>query len=183
MLCGQCMVEEHSLLPLHIVEVSSIRSHRCWYALLTVPFSIDIQEWTGRFFRRVRLATMGLRVQLGHRSGEVCLSGHRGHKDFIVLHINGIHQVAVDFCGCHQRVDHWRQLTRFRWYPATPINPQTCATFELLRLFQTMNLQGKITAYNFYQGLCRLTDGYGTEALPVCLFPSFDIIVSLSHSG
>ncbi|EIM90992.1 uncharacterized protein STEHIDRAFT_44851, partial [Stereum hirsutum FP-91666 SS1] len=152
MLCGGCIVNAHLLLPLHIVE-----------------------EWTGQFFRRVRLAKLGLRIQLGHKPGEPCACPHPGNKDFIVLHINGIHQVAVDFCGCYQKVDHWRQLARYRWYPATPLNPQTCATFELLRLFQTMNLQGKITAYDFYHGLVRLTDGYGIEPLPDRL-PSFMIM-------
>ncbi|EIM83119.1 uncharacterized protein STEHIDRAFT_63972, partial [Stereum hirsutum FP-91666 SS1] len=156
MFCKGCTVEEHSLLPLHI-------------------------KWTGRFFRRVRLASLGLQMQLGHPPGESCVCFHPGNKDFIVLHTNGIHQVAIDFCSCYQKADHWRQLARYRWYPATPLNPQTCTTFELLRLFQTMNLQGKITTYNFYHGLVRLTDGYGIEPPPDRL-PSFMIMEQEWHN-
>lgn len=90
-----------------------------------------------------------------------------GTKDFIVVHVNGIHQVSLDFCGCYTHAEHWCQLLRFGWYPATPINPQTCATIHVLRDFHVKNLQGKISAHDFYQSLVRMTDGYGIEPIPV----------------
>lgn len=145
-------------------------SSRCVYPIFSVAYYLLIlgtQEWTGTFFQKARLSALGLRVQLGHDVGATCPHPHLGAKDFIVIHLNGIHQVSVNFCGCYPHPEHWRQLVRFGWYPATPLNPQTCASLETLRLFQTMNLQGKISAYDFYQALVRLTDGYGIEPLPV----------------
>ena len=58
---------------------------------------------------------------------------------------------------------------RMAWYPATPIDPETCITFDALKTFQTHNLQGNITAYDYYQSLETLTDGWAKEKLPVSL--------------
>ena len=100
---------------------------------------------------------MGLRVQLGHM-GSPCLVPRPGHKDFIVLHTNGLHYVAVDFCGCDHRITSRQQLLRIEWYPATVHYPQTCATFRLLELFHTVTLTGKLSAHEFYKALEHLTD-------------------------
>lgn len=84
-----------------------------------------------------------------------------------VLHVNGIHQLDVIFCGCRLDVEAYRQLLRARWYPATSLQPETCATFELLELFHIMNLQGNLTIYDCYKALEMLTDGWQLEKIPV----------------
>lgn len=38
-------------------------------------------------------------------------------------------------------------------FPATPLDPQTCATFEVLYIFHTLNLQGHTSGYDFYKVL------------------------------
>ncbi|KAJ7358033.1 hypothetical protein DFH08DRAFT_687643, partial [Mycena albidolilacea] len=123
-----------------------------------------IERWDATKFKRTSLKDMGLRVQLGHRHGEVCEMSITAHKKFLVIYTNGIHNVAVDFCGC---VDESivglrrQQLLRRLWYPATHEEPQTCTTFRALELFHVMTLQGKVTTYDFYTGLEKLTTKSG----------------------
>lgn len=55
-------------------------------------------------------------------------------------------------------VDHWAQLLWAHWFPATPLDPQTCATCEVLCVFHTLNLQGHTSGYDFYKALEFMTD-------------------------
>ncbi|KAF7307923.1 CxC2 domain-containing protein [Mycena kentingensis (nom. inval.)] len=123
-----------------------------------------IERWNGRFFDRVSLRSLGFRVQLGHRPREPCSVPTSSHTDFTILHRNGIHHVAVDFCACHLRQDPYHvQLLRYGWYPATPTNPRTAATFQCLATFHALSVKGKITAYDYYGTLEHLTDGSGLK--------------------
>ncbi|KAJ7605332.1 hypothetical protein FB45DRAFT_1042460 [Roridomyces roridus] len=150
MLCGGCCVSAHARLPLH-----------------------RICKWNGAFFARHSLKSLGLRVQLGHHPTGRCAAPHPGHEHFVVLHDNGFHEVAVDFCGCEfqaqaesrcpQVLHHHLQLLRFGWYPSTDKRPQTCATFVTLDRFMLCSHQSKMTAYDFYCVLERLTDNTGVE--------------------
>ena len=88
-----------------------------------------------------------------------CVAPQPGHKDFIVIHTNGIHYVAVDFCGCeHQMISNRQQLLRAEWFPATVHQPQTCATLRVLEHFHALTLTGKLSAHEFYKALECLTD-------------------------
>ncbi|KAF7973147.1 hypothetical protein HWV62_15919 [Athelia sp. TMB] len=128
-------------------------------------------EWNGDYFALVTLQSLGLTIQLGeqHPPGDFCVFGQDVHKDFVVLHNNGIHTVSVRSCGCSEPntppLDVWRQLLRAGLYPATPLEPQTCATFEGMRIFHMLNLQGKMSAYHFYQSLVFCTDNTGVKKL------------------
>jgi hypothetical protein len=125
--------------------------------------------WNGVFFEKISLRSMGLRVQLGHVNS-TCLLPQPGHKDFTVLHTNGLHYVAVDFCGCDQRViTNRQQLLRAEWFPATVHQPQTCVTFRLLELFHVITLTGKLSAHEFYKALEYLTDNTELEIPKVSL--------------
>ncbi|KAJ8596339.1 hypothetical protein M405DRAFT_702942, partial [Rhizopogon salebrosus TDB-379] len=57
------------------------------------------------------------------------------------------------------------QLLRVHWFPATPLEPQTCATFDVLRLFHTVNLQGHLSGYDFYKSLEFMTNPTGLNAI------------------
>ncbi|KAF8209815.1 hypothetical protein K438DRAFT_1960048 [Mycena galopus ATCC 62051] len=109
-------------------------------------------EWNGIFFAKTSLKKVGLHIQFGHPPREVCHKPQPGHTDFVVLHDNGIHTVAVDCCGCNsaQRAEPYIQLLRAGWYPATDERTQTAATFEVLDCFQLHTVQAKTTAYSFY---------------------------------
>jgi len=125
-----------------------------------------MKEWTGLFFRRTSLKSLGLRVQLGHSCSEQCGGRRPAHTDFVVLHNNGIHNVALDYCLCQSSGDvgdYWQQLMRRKWFPGSVLEPRTACTFEVLELFHRLTLQGKMSLYDFYAGLEKRTDNTGTS--------------------
>ncbi|KAF8209183.1 hypothetical protein K438DRAFT_1572996 [Mycena galopus ATCC 62051] len=141
--CKTCIVERHAVLPTH------------W-----------IQEWNGGFFKRRALIDLGLSIQLGHPLGYSCPSPLKAPKDFVVIDVTGVHHVAVNFCQCDSRVEKRQQLMRVCWWPATARNPQTCATFAVVRLFRTLNCLGKVSAHDFLRSLEFLTNNDGLNPPP-----------------
>ncbi|KAJ7736633.1 hypothetical protein B0H16DRAFT_1466534 [Mycena metata] len=143
MLCADCMVDRHQENPLHRIEI-----------------------WNGAFFETTSLKSLGLRVQLGHPPRHRCPEPHPLHADFVVLHTNGIHEVAVAACDCENR---WlagppeEQMLRAGWFPATDDKPRTCATLEVLDLFMISTHQAKTTIYDFYSMLEKLTNNAGIK--------------------
>ncbi|KAJ7805536.1 hypothetical protein B0H14DRAFT_3485065 [Mycena olivaceomarginata] len=110
-------------------------------------------EWEGAFFVASSLKALGLRVQLGHHPGERCVEPVPLHSQFVVLHVNGIHEVVVDACDCERWA--WagppeEQLQRAGWFPATDTQPRTCATMEMLDQFLLQTYQAKTTMYDYY---------------------------------
>ncbi|KAJ7219352.1 hypothetical protein GGX14DRAFT_356364 [Mycena pura] len=141
LLCVECCVILHRANPLHVVE-----------------------EWTGVYFRKTSLKQIGLRVQFGHMPGETCARPVAGSTEFVVLHDNGIHEVAVDFCRCkHRKIPWYLQLLHGGWYPATTDQPQTCATFACLDLYRSLSVVAKTSAYDFYALLEKMTDETGVK--------------------
>ena len=126
-----------------------------------------MQEWKTPFFRSISLRDLDLRVQLGHIQGKICPFRQRGHKDFVVLASNGIHILAIDFCGCVGGPSHHLQLLEVGWWPSTPLEPQTAATMSVLRYFHITNLQGQVTPTDFYRTLEQMSSGDGLTNLPV----------------
>ncbi|KAF8137813.1 hypothetical protein K438DRAFT_1490615, partial [Mycena galopus ATCC 62051] len=143
LLCGNCMVTAHTRNPLHRTE-----------------------RWNGCFFEITSLKTLGLRVQLGHQPGDRCSEPVQLHSEFVVLHTNGIHSVAVDARDCERRITAGgpeEQLQRVGWFPATDDRPRTCATTEVLNVFVTQTYQAKTTMYDFYAVLEKLTNNAGIK--------------------
>ena len=164
LLCGDCMVKAHTDNPLHIVEVCKL------LFFLTFINCFLLKEWTGNFFKRTTLKTLGLRVQLGHVGKKQCGGRRPAHTDFVVLHTNGIHNVGLDYCLCQSTEevgDYWQQLMRRKWFPGSVLEPRTACTFEVLELFHRLTLQGKMSLYDFYAGLEKRTDNTGTLKLKV----------------
>ena len=80
----------------------------------------------------------------------------------MIIDISGVHMVKYSFCGCMlQKLDVIVQLMRVQWFPATGHRPHTVVTFHTLRLFHALAIQGKVNAYDFYNGLVCITDGTG----------------------
>jgi hypothetical protein len=131
------------------------------------------QKWNGTHFVRKRtwLQELGLRVQLGHPPGTVCPYREAAAHDFVLYDLSGVHELNVDFCGCRigddPPTERRIQLLRACWWPATITAPNTCATFRTLRLFQTLNCLGKLTAYDFLRGLEKCTNHDGLDKPPV----------------
>jgi hypothetical protein len=105
-------------------------------------------------------------ISAGHPPGEDC-DFCDGPHPFVVLENNGIHEIRVDFCGCLGAPPVLDQLVNVGWFPATVKEPETCATLGLLRCFHTLNLQGRMPAYDFYNTLEVLSDRAGMHNVPV----------------
>src|ERR1700761_9336894 len=158
LLCVECCVTLHRANPLHVVEVKRM-DHVVPGCVLNSP-----QEWTGVYFKKTSLKQLGLCVQFGHLPGETCRRPVSGSTEFVVLHDNGIHEVAVDFCRCeHRDVPWFLQLLHGGWYPATTDQPQTCATFACLELYRSLSVVAKTSAYDFYALLEKMTDETGVK--------------------
>ncbi|TFK60024.1 hypothetical protein BDN72DRAFT_741027, partial [Pluteus cervinus] len=102
LLCQPCMVSTHKRNGLHQIEVGNT-------------------FFNGVFFEFSTLKSLGFRFQLGHKLGAVCPDPKPSTEDdFIVIHINGIHEVSVDYCGCYEREERVIQVLKYGWFPATP---------------------------------------------------------------
>ncbi|KAG1893939.1 uncharacterized protein F5891DRAFT_1131100 [Suillus fuscotomentosus] len=143
MYCKECVIEHHHCLPLHIVE-----------------------KWNGLFFEHISLKKLGLCVQLGHNPGNHCLNPQPSFSnDFVVIDVNGIHEIKLDFCECKTAQIRYKQLLCARWYPATTTDPQTAATFSVLRLYHLLSFKLKVTTHKFYHSLARCSNSTGLMAI------------------
>ncbi|KAJ7053673.1 hypothetical protein C8F01DRAFT_1374953 [Mycena amicta] len=141
LLCRDCIVKQHASLPFH-----------------------RIQEWNGTHFDMRTLKSLGLRVQLGHwhEAGSICGSPQPAYKDdFVVIDVNGVHEIGLDFCGCFSSGAQTTQLLRAGLYPATSKHPRTAATIRVLRHFHFAFVESKCSAYDFFNALAHLTDNTG----------------------
>lgn len=132
------------------------------------------QRWNRFFFTRTSLRKCRLRVQLGHAQHECCPEATPLHRDFVVLHTNGIHKVAVDICDCEHKNSAGSaedQMLRAGWFPVTDMRARTCAMFSCLDLFILSMHQAKTTMYDFYAMLEKLTDNMGVK--PPNRYPTF----------
>ncbi|KAF7296591.1 CxC2 domain-containing protein [Mycena chlorophos] len=126
-----------------------------------------IQEWDPRrfHFSPKSLKQLGLRVQVGHSTlDDHCSRPRQAREDFIILHDNGLHHVALDYCGCDRVEEDHLQLLRSRFFPATTQRIQTCATFACLDRFHAFSLKPKTNGFDFFDTLERLTNGAGEKS-------------------
>ncbi|KAF9493235.1 hypothetical protein BDN71DRAFT_1483564 [Pleurotus eryngii] len=116
-----------------------------------------MKVWNSRCFTKTSLQALLLCIQLGHGGGK-CTNSAWAAKVFTVLHVNEVHLVTVDYCDCEMRVPRHTQLLQAGWYPATIHYPATCTTIKLLKHFHGLSLCSKVSAYEYYLNLERLTD-------------------------
>ncbi|KAG2055338.1 hypothetical protein BDR06DRAFT_970839 [Suillus hirtellus] len=126
-----------------------------------------IKHWKDAFFHDVTLKSLRLRIQLGHPTQERCYNP-AACQDFVILHVNGIHEVSLDFCGCETAQSPTTQLLRIRWFPATVLEPKTTATFKLLRHFHILSFKSKVSTFEYWQTLMRLTHKRGVVIVKDC---------------
>ncbi|KAF6742964.1 hypothetical protein DFP72DRAFT_1178678 [Ephemerocybe angulata] len=133
-----------------------------------------IQKWNGHFFLKVQLKSLGMRIQLGHVPGEVCPKPESAWgDDFVVIDTDGVHNVGLDFCTCGSSTkSHVEQLLDRRLYPATTINPKSAATFRVLEVFELLQYESKVSPYELYNTISRLTDNTGLTSVKD-RYPSF----------
>ncbi len=90
-----------------------------------------------------------------------CRAPVPAHTAFKVLHTTGIHDVVLDYCGCERQLPYHTQLLHRGWYPASHRVPTTCATFRLLEFLHILSLCSKVSIYDFYQTLEKLSVNTG----------------------
>lgn len=101
---------------------------------------------------------MGLVIHLNH-SGLRCPLPAPVDERFRILHTNGFHKVAFSYCGCTRELPQHLQLLRRGFYPASQQNVRTAFTFSLLRLIHALALASKLSTYDVYRALERLSAG------------------------
>ncbi|RDX40435.1 hypothetical protein OH76DRAFT_1459514 [Lentinus brumalis] len=143
--CPDCVVAQHQRLPLHRLEA-----------------------WQGTTFARTSLCAQGLSVQLGHEGTAACPNPASKTRNLVVVDVTGIHEVTVRFCECicsstRKYTPEWIQVIRRGWFPATNNRPATAFTFRVLKTFHEMNFQSKMSLYDYWRSLERITDNTGTE--------------------
>ncbi|TRM60680.1 hypothetical protein BD626DRAFT_549440 [Schizophyllum amplum] len=146
--CQACMVELHMKRPFCQVE----------------EWREDPGFGCGSF-HRVSLRSLGVTIQLGHPDGQPCAHATLASKDFVVMDIGGIHHSAVYYCGCAGAAAPRQQLFRHRLFPATVNSPRTACTFALLDHFVLLTSHGKVTMYDYYNALERMTDSIGISGV------------------
>ncbi|KAJ7590263.1 hypothetical protein C8J56DRAFT_1004154 [Mycena floridula] len=139
LLCKACCLADHARLPLH-----------------------RIQFWTGSFWRKTSLYEQGFCYQLGHGGAKCRFPGKE--QTMTVMGTCSIQTVLVARCGCDRsdRLSPVQELLRNGWYPATVTMPQTCATFECLDQFRTLNVTATVNIrdYDRYKSLGRMLRQY-----------------------
>ncbi|PPQ84273.1 hypothetical protein CVT24_012851 [Panaeolus cyanescens] len=121
-------------------------------------------QWNGDFFVKTSLRDLGARIQLGHKHGHPCARPEKSfNNEFWIIHTTGLHKVSLDFCGCAGSAKHYTQLLRRRLFPATVLQPQTAATFDVLDQFELLSYESKISGFEFYQAVVRLSCNDGLD--------------------
>ncbi|PBK83273.1 hypothetical protein ARMGADRAFT_945299 [Armillaria gallica] len=115
-----------------------------------------VQLWNGKYFKWLTLKDIGLHVKLNHTSMQ-CQLPVPGHQEFKILHGNGIHHITVDYCGCECQLPKHVQLLCHLLFLASQCIPQTAASFQLLEFLHLLSLCTKLSMYDFYRTLEKLT--------------------------
>lgn len=80
-----------------------------------------------------------------------------------VIHTTGVHKVAIGYCGCNREISRNLQLLRCHLYPSSQQKVRTCITFSLLKLLHLFSLTGKVSTYDMYRSIERLTNNTGID--------------------
>ncbi|KAJ7841673.1 hypothetical protein B0H13DRAFT_2365584 [Mycena leptocephala] len=134
--CKACILTRHAMQPLHILK-----------------------EWNQHFWKDVSLESLGIVYQLGH-GGQPCKAPANTLRTMVVIHTNGVHTVHYRYCGCDlsDHANNLEQLLCNSWYPASTIDPATCATFDALETYRLLNVIGNINVKDYVSTLERMGD-------------------------
>ncbi|KAK7027686.1 CxC2 domain-containing protein [Favolaschia claudopus] len=124
-------------------------------------------EWNGRYWARVTLCTLGSVYQLGH-GGFPCPHPASKVRQMVVMDFPSIHTIDYRYCACDASDDanNLQQLLRNRWYPATTIDPATCATFATLETYRLLNVVANVNVQDFIGTMERKSDATRIHSIP-----------------
>ncbi|KAL1684835.1 hypothetical protein GGG16DRAFT_28990, partial [Schizophyllum commune] len=127
----------------------------------------DCGRWTGDFWDKlISLKDLGLIYQIGH-GGLPCPAPQPTIYSMTVIAPTHICRVNVRYCACSrgERANHVQQLLREGWYPATVIEPSTCALFTTLDHFMLLTAIANTNVRDFITSL--QTSGNALRLLPL----------------
>ncbi|KAF7310200.1 CxC2 domain-containing protein [Mycena indigotica] len=170
--CEECLRNRHEQLPLHSVQVRE-RLNYCYSGLIlssrrsgpdsgaNVPFSVRpshkqalVSAWCTNW------DTTDFHAHIPTRDCEGWLfSMLEAFSKSISDFARAVTVCVISICTLSQLLDN-------AWYPATTIEPATCATFRVLDLFRTLKVVGNMNAHDFVGSLERLSNATFTEQLP-----------------
>ncbi|KAK7027564.1 CxC2 domain-containing protein [Favolaschia claudopus] len=103
-----------------------------------------LEEWKGCYWTTVTLSSLDLVYQLGHGDWP-CPHPAPATRSMVVLDFPHIHE----------------QLLRNAWYPATTVDPGTCATFATLEVFRLLTVIGALSVLDFVGTMEKSTNPSG----------------------
>jgi hypothetical protein len=115
-----------------------------------------ILKWNGYYFEGVTLSALGITLPIRHPDGSRC-PGKGIRSMLTVIHINGFHNIEVQYCTCLGSPPFSAQLFLSQLFSASLTLPKTLFTFECLESFRLLTLEGKLSAYAYMQTLVRIT--------------------------
>jgi CxC2 like cysteine cluster associated with KDZ transposases len=75
-----------------------------------------------------------------------------------IIHTNGSHKMSIQFCHCFQAPSNAIQLSNAQLFPSTMDHPQTAFSFAVLNHFHQSTLSLKISLFDYYDSLTKLTE-------------------------
>ncbi|KAJ7030565.1 hypothetical protein C8F04DRAFT_1263687 [Mycena alexandri] len=141
--CKQCCLGRHAWTPLHLLKL-----------------------WKDGCWEDDTLKNIGLIYQLGHQ-GAPCLTPNPTIRLMVVLDTTGIHQIHYRQCGCDRsdQMNPRQELLRNAWFPASAIDPDTCATLRVLEAFRLYNVIGNLNCHDFVTAQERKTSALGSTGV------------------
>jgi len=128
-----------------------------------------VQVWSDGFHQRTSLLELGHSFYIGHQHTP-CPSPNARFQKILIIDHSGAHHIKVQFCACKEDpkwIEHYCQLLRMKWYPASFNRPRTAFTFDILDTYHKITLQGKLNLYDFYKTLMQKSDNCGRKKVIV----------------
>jgi hypothetical protein len=85
----------------------------------------------------------------------------------VIIHSNGLHNMAVQFCYCYGAPPDTIQLSNAQLFPATMEHPETAFSFGVLDHFHQLTLSSKKPLQDYNDCLVKLTDPAFPQDIPV----------------
>ncbi|KAM6490431.1 hypothetical protein JOM56_014104, partial [Amanita muscaria] len=158
-ICRRCMRHTHRNSPFHRIECwngTHFRPAEQWEVgtYILVPHHAHIHICEQLSFQMEYLEDSEL---ISVPNDNMPMSDALNNTYVRVVHINGIHHLAMVTCHCQGDRQIPLDLVAANLLPASFIRIRTLFTAQLLNYFRLCNLELKASAYQFYQLIRRLT--------------------------
>ncbi|TRM57177.1 hypothetical protein BD626DRAFT_412511 [Schizophyllum amplum] len=132
-----------------------LQCRSCCLARHTTAALHHISRWTGDFWdKSTSLTELGLVYQVGH-GGLACPAPRGIIYTMTVIAPTHICRLKIRYCACSrgEGATNVQQLLREGWFPATVIEPSTCALFTTLDHFALLTVIANTNVRDFVSSL------------------------------